>query len=138
MLSRQTRIAVLTAQASRKYGPAILETAALLEELIRLVKSLDRLPKRTAWPKKVLMYLAERQNGICPECNRRLPCLEEEVPHVDHVVPFAQGGENSVANIRLLHAQCNLSKSDECSIDDVIAYLGSRLLNLRSPATSRP
>jgi hypothetical protein len=77
MLSRQTRIAVLTAQASRKYGPAILETAASLEELIKLVKSLDRLPKRTAWPKKVLIYLAEQQHGICPECNKSLPPLSK-------------------------------------------------------------
>jgi HNH endonuclease len=138
MLSRQMRIAMLTARASRKYGAAILETAALLEELIFLVKALDRLPKRTVWPRQVLIYLSERQKGICPECQKKLPCFDDEVPHVDHLVPYAQGGENSVTNIRLVHARCNLSKSDECNVDDVIAYLRSRLLNLRSPAVSRP
>jgi hypothetical protein len=90
MLSREARLAVLTAKAARKYGPSIRETAASLEELISLVKGLDPLPGQRVWPKKFLIYLWQEQKGICPACNGALPNLEEQTPHVDHLVPRVQ------------------------------------------------
>jgi len=130
MLSRHARIALLSARAAKKYSGAILETAALLQELIALVKAIDPLPKRVSWPPRLLAHLAARQHGICPACKKP---LRREAVHVDHVVPWAQGGDNTHGNIRLLHARCNLLKSDGCNPDDVIRHLESRLLNLRSP-----
>jgi hypothetical protein len=132
MLSRDARVALLTVNAAIKYGAAIKETAALLEELISLVKSIDPVAKRVVWPRPLLIYLAEHQNGICPECNKNLFGLDERRPHVDHVIPWAQGGDNGTSNLRLLHAGCNLAKSDSCNPDDVILYLQSRILNLRA------
>ncbi len=135
-MSRRVRAAMLRVRAAEKYGPAMRETAVLLEELIALVKQIDRLPKRTVWPKQILSYLHDRQGGICPKCGRGLNCRDGQSLHIDHVVPFAQGGENSVSNIRLIHAKCNLSKGDGCNVDDVIEHLRSRLLNLRNPAAA--
>jgi 5-methylcytosine-specific restriction enzyme A len=132
MSSRHVRATLLTMRAAEKYGPTIRETAALLEELIALVKQVDPLSRRTAWPEEMLVYLYNRQDGICPVCGRTLDCENRKALHVDHLVPFAQGGENSIPNIRLLHARCNLSKGDECHVDDVILHLKSRLLNLRA------
>src|SRR5215813_6115442 len=125
-MSRRVRAAMLRVRAAEKYGAAMRETAALLEELIALVKQIDRLPKRTVWPKQILFYLYERQGGICLKCGRKLNCSDARSLHIDHVVPFAQGGENSFANIRLLHAKCNLSKGDGCNVDEVIEHLRSR------------
>src|SRR5262249_7750265 len=130
MLSRDARVALLTVNAAIKYGAAIRETATLLEELISLVKSIDPVAKRVVWPRRLLIYLAEQQNGICPECNENLFGLDERRPHVDHVIPWAQGGDNGASN--LLHGGCNLAKSDSCNHDDVILYLQSRILNLRA------
>ena len=100
MLSRLARINILTARAARKYGPNIIETAGMLEELIALVKAIDPLPKRVSWPLALIKHLSDRQQGICPLCRR---LLKNKPVHVDHVVPWAQGGGNSHDNIRLLH-----------------------------------
>jgi 5-methylcytosine-specific restriction endonuclease McrA len=135
MLSRNARVALLTVKASLKYGQAIKETASLLDELIALVKAIDPLPKRAVWPERVLLYLADRQNGICPECNKDLLRAGGPTPHVDHLIPWTQGGDNGEFNLRLLHARCNLLKGDRCDADDVIRHLQSRLLNLRSHRT---
>lgn len=132
MLSRQSRINVLAAKAAIKYGPAIRENAALLQELIALVRAVDHVRKRTVWPRRMLVYLFERQGGLCGACRGVLPSPDGEVAHVDHVVPWSQGGDNGVGNISLLHASCNLEKGDICNADDVIRHLESRLLNLRS------
>jgi 5-methylcytosine-specific restriction endonuclease McrA len=131
MLSREARVALLTVTASIKYGAAIKETATLLDELIELVMAIDPLPKRVVWPRRLLIYLAEYQHGICPACGRRLPNLNDSTPHIDHVVPWSQGGDNGEGNLRLLHARCNLLKGDECNPDDVIRHLDRRLLSLR-------
>lgn len=131
MLSRRSRVALLGVRASKKYGATIRETSALLEDLIGLMRTLDPVPKREQWPKRILVYLYADQNGICPACNMPLPRPDRTRSHVDHVVPWAQGGDNAGANLRLLHARCNLLKSDACNPDDVIRHLEGRLLNLR-------
>lgn len=127
-----SHIAVLTTRAAIKYGAAIEENAALLRELIELVRVVDYVPKRTAWPKRMLLYLFVQQRGLCAACHVALPSLHLEAPHVDHVVPWSQGGDNGGDNIRLLHATCNLEKGDICSPDQVIRHLEYRLLNLRA------
>jgi HNH endonuclease len=135
MFSREARITLLSIKASVKYRHAIIETAALLEELIALVKAVDPVPKREIWPARLITHLAQQQNGICPECQKDLPSRDESAPHVDHVVPWVQGGDNGEANLRVLHAQCNLRKGDACNPDDVLRHLQSRLLNLRATLT---
>jgi 5-methylcytosine-specific restriction endonuclease McrA len=36
--------------------------------------------------------------------------------HLDHVVPWSQGGTHSVENLVVSCAKCNLAKSDDASI----------------------
>ena len=127
----------LLSNAVIKYGAAIKETAALLDELISLVKAIDPVLKRAAWPRPLLLYLAERQDGICPECKKALFGIDDSSLHVDHVVPWVQGGDNGLSNLCLLHARCNLHKGDGCNPDDVIQYLQSRLLNMRTHGTAK-
>lgn len=38
--------------------------------------------------------------------------VESDDIHFDHVVPLSKGGEHSMANIRVTHSRCNLSKGD--------------------------
>jgi len=44
----------------------------------------------------------------CEYC--RMPITEDRPHHLDHVVPLAKGGANSVDNIRVVCAPCNLRK----------------------------
>lgn len=131
MRSLSTRINLVMVGAVSKYGPLIEETEQLLLELITLVRTLDPVPKRTIWPSEVVLYLARRQKGRCPACRKALPALGEGLHHVDHVVPWIRGGDNSPENLQLLHARCNLVKGEECDPDQLIRYLEGRLVNLR-------
>jgi 5-methylcytosine-specific restriction endonuclease McrA len=50
--------------------------------------------------------LFARQRGKCAACSTRLSSNY----HVDHIMPLARGGSNSIENIQLLCPPCNLSK----------------------------
>lgn len=62
------------------------------------------------WRKKVY----ERDNWQCGICNQPVnPELEWPHPQsasLDHIVPLAQGGEHTRANVRLAHLHCNTSR----------------------------
>ncbi|WP_119680831.1 HNH endonuclease [Indioceanicola profundi] len=74
-------------------------------------------------------HLAERQGWICPECGSDFR-LNDGSHHIDHVIPWSLGGGNELANIQILHADCNLRKGARADVDDVIRYLQGRILNL--------
>ena len=130
-METRARIAVLTTKAAIKYAPEIEETARVLGELIELVRVVDHVPKKRRWPRRLIVLLYDEQKGICDHCKLMLPAVDLKKPHVDHVVPWAQGGDNGKHNIRLLHAHCNLDKGAICNADDVIRHLEYRLLDLR-------
>nr|WP_242465840.1 group II intron maturase-specific domain-containing protein [Candidatus Hamiltonella defensa] len=52
---------------------------------------------------KVNLY--KRQKGYCPLCDQELDNGEQL--HVHHIQPKAEGGDNKLANLRLLHANCH-------------------------------
>jgi len=56
--------------------------------------------------------LFRRQRGQCPACRGDLGKF-----HVDHVLPLALGGDNSPANLQLLCAHCNHTKSAAHPVD---------------------
>ena len=37
----------------------------------------------------------------------------ETYPHVDHVIPISKGGHDTLDNVRIAHARCNLEKKDK-------------------------
>jgi len=131
MRSLEARINLITVAAASKYGPLIDDTERLLLELVESVKQLEPVPKRTLWPSDVVLYLARRQKDRCPACRKPLPDLNTGLHHIDHVVPWILGGDNSPDNLQLLHARCNLVKGHECAPEHLIQYLQGRLLNLR-------
>ena len=49
----------------------------------------------------------ERDGGICGICGRQ---VDPDDWHLDHIQPFARGGEHSYANVRVACPPCNLSK----------------------------
>jgi len=49
-------------------------------------------------------YILERDRGICWLCNH------PGATTVDHVVPRAQGGDDSDENLRAAHAECNYAR----------------------------
>jgi hypothetical protein len=62
---------------------------------------------------KMRRGLWERQDGVCPECRVKIAessIQDGELIHIDHVQPFATGGETDESNAQLLHAACNRHK----------------------------
>jgi hypothetical protein len=49
----------------------------------------------------------KRDGGKC------ILCGSNKELHFDHIIPWSQGGSNSVENIRVLCIKCNLKKSDK-------------------------
>jgi 5-methylcytosine-specific restriction endonuclease McrA len=53
--------------------------------------------------------LFAKQHGLCVYCEVDLTTVQT---HLDHRIPVARGGANADANMQLLCARCNRSKSD--------------------------
>lgn len=49
--------------------------------------------------------IAER-GASCAQCG------STDHLHLDHIIPWSRGGENSIDNVQLLCRKCNLAKSD--------------------------
>lgn len=64
----------------------------------RLVEGVD---PRVVW---------DRDKGVCGICQR--PIDPNGDWHMDHVIPLAQGGVHSYANVQAAHPGCNYKKSD--------------------------
>jgi len=65
------------------------------------------------FPPRERRVLWERQDGVCPECGIEIAESSVEdgkLVHIDHVQPFATGGETDMSNAQLLHAACNRAK----------------------------
>jgi hypothetical protein len=67
-----------------------------------------RTPRSANWRQRALVLLRDgatcRMCGARPEHGARL--------HVDHVVPWAKGGETVLENLQILCDRCNIGKSD--------------------------
>jgi 5-methylcytosine-specific restriction endonuclease McrA len=58
-----------------------------------------------------IQRLYENQKGCCAYCGNILVKGKRKT-HIDHVRPLVQGGSNSIENIAIACAKCNLSKGD--------------------------
>ena len=52
----------------------------------------------------------------CSRCGKRIESIRDM--HVDHIIPLAKGGADTVDNMQLLHKACNLSKGAKLPIQD--------------------
>lgn len=63
-----------------------------------------------------LAEIAARDRFTCQLCHKRV-AMTKAVPHakaatIDHVVPLADGGDDTRANVQLAHFECNWRKAD--------------------------
>ncbi len=71
---------------------------------------------RVEWRELLLL----KQRSLCAICGHRFAKESEPNPSVraqfvatfDHVVPRSQGGQDELANLRLVHAGCNRARGD--------------------------
>lgn len=54
----------------------------------------------------IVDYLINKDGFLCGFCGKS---LENSKIHIDHIIPKALGGPNTISNMRLSHAYCNLS-----------------------------
>ena len=53
-----------------------------------------------------------RDNFKCSNCGRSPATDPETILHVDHIKPWAKGGETVLENLQTLCSKCNIGKSD--------------------------
>jgi 5-methylcytosine-specific restriction endonuclease McrA len=131
-LDNRARLGALVERASVESCDAESRVREELQHLIDLLREVQPIRRTTAWPIEVIMHIAEKQKWRCPapECPDDVLRLDTQTHHVDHIIPWSMGGGNETANIQILHATCNLRKSDRANTDDVILYLQGRIRNI--------
>lgn len=79
--------------------------------------------------------LYDRQNGLCPCCAEAVESIDGA--ETDHVKPLSKGGDNSWANLILVHAQCNREKHNKTLVEhwDWRFKMGKDKVNLRTILT---
>lgn len=91
----------------------------------------DRKGPKAEWSRGIFAALRDeviRVHGMtCHLCSK--PINAPDDLHIDHVVPWAEGGTTTLQNLRPAHARCNLAKG-----------AGGKVLppEQRSPAKKRP
>ena len=82
----------------------------------------DRVYPGTTLPETVKQRLKEehfrRFGYVCPRCRRRYASPEDF--HVDHIIPLARGGRNSLNNAQVICRNCNWEKGDRLNLRDWI------------------
>ena len=99
------RLQAMEALLDQQREPHRLERNRWLQEQKVLSKTQTNERRREPIPKKVKMYVWQRDGGRCVECGRK------ERLEYDHIIPLSKGGSNTDRNIQLLCEHCNRSKS---------------------------
>lgn len=72
-----------------------------------IINEIDKLPR--FFTKKQIDEQKEKQNNICPYCNKEIKSTDEY--HGDHIEPWSLGGETTPENLQVLHKKCHQIKS---------------------------
>lgn len=62
-------------------------------------------------PSNIKDILKEQQNDLCGICDNVVE--ENQVSHIDHIIPLSRGGSHTMDNLQYAHAGCNLSKGNK-------------------------
>lgn len=87
---------------------------------------------RPAIPPKVRAAVIARDGWVCVLCRRRLvrrsqsPRTRGRTLHLDHIVPVSHGGQDTVDNLRVLCATCNVSRGNRPWLDEELAARAMR------------
>jgi hypothetical protein len=89
-------------------------------------------PRIAPWVQQMLL---SRDRGTCSVCAASIAQELAARPHIDHIVPLAQGGCNDLVNLQLLCEGCNLKKSS--ARWDVPSSVPPYLANARARSRSQ-
>ncbi|MBU1036890.1 HNH endonuclease [Patescibacteria group bacterium] len=78
-----------------------------------------KIEKSRTIPLSVRVKILSRDNFRCVFCGKSPATDIGTKLHIDHVVPFANGGENTLENLQTLCEKCNLGKSNRMAINRV-------------------
>lgn len=87
---------------------------------------------RPAIPAQVRAAVIARDGWVCTLCRRRLVARSRSsrtrgrTLHLDHIVPVSHGGPDTVDNLRVLCAACNISRGNRPWVDDELAARAAR------------
>ncbi|MCI5114685.1 MAG: HNH endonuclease [Candidatus Electrothrix sp. AW1] len=74
-----------------------------------LLTSKEQVRRRKTIVLKDRWKVLKRDNYCCVQCGMRPP---EVTLEVDHIIPFAKGGNNEMDNLQTLCNRCNQGKKD--------------------------
>ena len=67
-------------------------------------------PKKRDIPKRLRLAILNRDKGVCQACGSRAPDVEI---HIDHILPFSEGGKTLPENLQCLCITCNSTKNSK-------------------------
>jgi len=82
------------------------------ERIIETREPRKSLQKTRSVPLNLRYKVLNRDNFCCVSCGKSPATHIDTRLHVDHIIPFSEGGANSLANLQTLCEQCNLGKSN--------------------------
>lgn len=65
-------------------------------------------PRRVPLDRYTRNAVLERDGRVCGICTSPIP--EDEILHIDHILPVSRGGTNDPENLQVAHAVCNMRK----------------------------
>jgi len=81
-------------------------------EFVKLLNPKPKLRKRDI-SEKMRLRILKRDFYRCVKCGRSPATHRGIVLHIDHIIPFSKGGDNSFGNLQTLCNKCNLGKADD-------------------------
>lgn len=91
--------------AVKKCRPGHRHRPEFINETPREARGMDEM-------RELRVRLAKVQNGLCGICGGALP-INPHLASLDHVIPRAMGGKDSVGNYVLAHKECNGEKAND-------------------------
>lgn len=82
-------------------------------EFIRLFKQESITRSKRTITEKVRLQIFKRDHYSCRKCGKSPSSHRGITLHLDHVVPFSKGGDNSSGNLQTLCNKCNLGKGND-------------------------
>jgi len=110
-LREKLRADLLENNSAEDYVKKILERSEGSEN-VRQAR-LKKVPR----DKTTFQDVLDKYGHICYLCNEKIDLTERRGRrtglHIDHVIPIAKGGHDTIENKRPTHAKCNLAKRDK-------------------------
>lgn len=86
---------------------------------VKTSRKIPKIEKSRTIPLSIRVKVLSRDNFRCVFCGKSPATDIGTKLHIDHIVPFANGGENTLENLQTLCEECNLGKSNRVVINRV-------------------